>query len=731
MRALTIIFFILSIQTFVQSQTLSDTLGQSRIQLSGVIEQGTAVSLAKQDDILYVGVSGHLMIYDVSDPANFVEVASLPALNNFVWKLEIDGTTLGALSSPYAGSETLIHLIDVSDPALPRVIAEYVPENFAFNFVLQGNFLYVAEDTFEVLEIDASGDLSSVAKVPFARYESVSDMEVSGKHVYLTTNASSILVVDIESPHDAYLVGRHESDNLYRSLGIYGDYLYTFVGSSRILVFDVQTPSYPFQVGQVDRFTGDFHGELAFTDRFCYTANGRHGMTQLDLSDPAAPELFLYNIHRDSTTDFFANDILLDEGFAYLAVVDGIQVFDLSDEEKPQLVNHHRTMPAYGNLTGTDQFVATSIGLDLALLDIENRNAPQIVQQVDGTALRGWSVRHFHQNFLYVLGETDLRIYQLTASGTLVLRGSYEFEPYWWTNLSNATVANGHLYVAGSYGKLRVFSVEDPAVPFEIEQTQDFGHTSTIRALRDLLFVGSSGRLTILDISTPGTPTSLAEIPGNSYGFAIANNHLYIPSDSWNGHIRIYDIADVTAPILVDSLPLPWAYKIETDENLMMISHYDAASVYELRDEPKPVYLGSIAPPVRFEDYHIVDNYVYALTQYNGVYIYEVDQSTNLDEDRTLSPITNFQLSPNYPNPFNPETTIAFELAKAGIINLEVFNTLGQRVRVLKSGWQTAGPHQILWDGRDDAGHPVSSGSYFYKLKTEHGEETRRMVLVR
>ncbi len=85
-----------------------------------------------------------------------------------------------------------------------------------------------------------------------------------------------------------------------------------------------------------------------------------------------------------------------------------------------------------------------------------------------------------------------------------------------------------------------------------------------------------------------------------------------------------------------------------------------------------------------------------------------------------------YSLNQNYPNPFNPTTTIAFSLAKAGNVNLSVYNLLGQQVETLVDGPMGAGLQQITWDAGQYA-----SGMYFYRLTTDDFSATRKMVLLK
>lgn len=84
----------------------------------------------------------------------------------------------------------------------------------------------------------------------------------------------------------------------------------------------------------------------------------------------------------------------------------------------------------------------------------------------------------------------------------------------------------------------------------------------------------------------------------------------------------------------------------------------------------------------------------------------------------------------NQPNPFSPETSIAFDLPKAGPVELVIYGVNGRRIRGLVKDIREAGRHTASWDGRDDAGVKVGSGIYFYQLTAVGAEESRRMILL-
>jgi len=90
-----------------------------------------------------------------------------------------------------------------------------------------------------------------------------------------------------------------------------------------------------------------------------------------------------------------------------------------------------------------------------------------------------------------------------------------------------------------------------------------------------------------------------------------------------------------------------------------------------------------------------------------------------------------FRLEQNFPNPFNPLTTIRFGLPTAQTVDLAVFAIDGSGVTTLVQEFLAAGPHEVTWDGRDEHGRQVPSGTYFYRLLGDDFSQTKRMVLLK
>jgi hypothetical protein len=142
-------------------------------------------------------------------------------------------------------------------------------------------------------------------------------------------------------------------------------------------------------------------------------------------------------------------------------------------------------------------------------------------------------------------------------------------------------------------------------------------------------------------------------------------------------------------------------------------------------------------------------SYIYGLNDYanqtiriavqcvsNDAFVFMLDDlqivsAGGTDNDDPTAPALTTALNGNYPNPFNPETTISYSVEKAGKVTLEVYNILGQKVRTLVNDTKDAGSHNVVWNGKDQAGNNVSSGVYFYRMKNGNYSKTNKMILMK
>jgi Tol biopolymer transport system component len=128
---------------------------------------------------------------------------------------------------------------------------------------------------------------------------------------------------------------------------------------------------------------------------------------------------------------------------------------------------------------------------------------------------------------------------------------------------------------------------------------------------------------------------------------------------------------------------------------------------------------------------YIIQNFGVEYYQYS-LYVRDFTTKIQTAVDRIEAPEASphgFAISGNYPNPFNPSTTISLKLPETGTVSLAVYDIIGRKVRDLVNGPLARGAHSLVWDGRDSAGRPVSSGVYL-TLLTMNGKSTANRMLL-
>jgi len=194
------------------------------------------------------------------------------------------------------------------------------------------------------------------------------------------------------------------------------------------------------------------------------------------------------------------------------------------------------------------------------------------------------------------------------------------------------------------------------------------------------------------------------------------------PSSSSEVTITLPAPADVTAQSQEPNIIISWS--IPTTRSIVSYSVYRDNEV--------------IAEDIMTSPYEDLDvptaNYIYnVVTVYDGGWESEMSNNAfvmHTDANELLKPVST-ELTGNYPNPFNPTTTISFSTKEAGFVSINIYNMKGQLVKKLVEGNLEAAYHNVLWNGMDDSNKTVSSGIYFYKMKTTDYTATQKMILMK
>ncbi len=178
------------------------------------------------------------------------------------------------------------------------------------------------------------------------------------------------------------------------------------------------------------------------------------------------------------------------------------------------------------------------------------------------------------------------------------------------------------------------------------------------------------------------------------------------------------------------------------DDKIIIIGGYNEVSRALASTEIFSTTFGSAAirfgPPMNFPRRNPMavkfKNWIYVFGGENNSRrdvpsVERLDLLTNVEEN--FETPSEFTLNQNYPNPFNPSTTISFKIAQKSNVLIEIFNLLGERIKVLCNEEFQPGTHELDWAGKDDSNTPLAAGMYIYKLTAGQFVDSKKMVLVK
>jgi hypothetical protein len=240
--------------------------------------------------------------------------------------------------------------------------------------------------------------------------------------------------------------------------------------------------------------------------------------------------------------------------------------------------------------------------------------------------------------------------------------------------------------VADGDAGLRIIDVSTPSSPVEVGFFDTGGWAWGVAVSGSYAYVadGSDG-LRIIDVSTPSSPVEVGfyDTGGESWGVAVSGSYAYV-ADAWNG-LRIIDVSTPSSPVEVGFFD----------------TGFQAFGVA------------------------VSGSYAYVADWADGMYIIQNDLLVGINEESSHLP-ENFLLAQNFPNPFNPTTTINYQIPEFSFVSLKVYDVLGSEIRTLVNEEKQSGIYNVEFDATK-----LTSGIYFYRLQAGDYVATKKMVLMK
>ncbi|KAA3597874.1 MAG: T9SS C-terminal target domain-containing protein [Calditrichaeota bacterium] len=197
-----------------------------------------------------------------------------------------------------------------------------------------------------------------------------------------------------------------------------------------------------------------------------------------------------------------------------------------------------------------------------------------------------------------------------------------------------------------------------------------------------------------------------------------------------------------TARQIENSIQLSWATASETENEgfnvYRKLGNEDFVKIasHKSHTELKGQGNTSLETFYTFNDNSKLQNgefYTYLISdvETNGIETKHEESAQSVLFEVQSQEVRKFELKQNYPNPFNPSTTISYNLAKDSKVSLKIYNEIGEFVKELTNGFRYEGSHNVIWDGTNNNGKSVSSGTYFYKISAGTFTQTNKMILLK
>jgi len=673
----------------------------------------------------------------------------------------------------YVGSGSELMVIDLTDESAPEIVYSLDLSWLINDIVVESDLAYVAIAASGLLILDVSDPFQPVPVGHVPNPGQALGVAVADGYAYVADHNEGLMVVDVTDPTQPLAVGSLDTPGSAYQVVAEDGYAYVADHAGGLHVIDVHDPSSPTLAATLE--TSGFAIDLVKEGPLLFIAEYRTGLTVVDVSDPAAP--YLSGKIED---DFLrgARDIALGGDMAYLVLgPSGLVAIDIGNPTNPMLV---ATMPNEDvdsrdvAVRGQSIFV---LAPNFKVLDIAKPVAPPVVASVPVIAVGGLALANDHAYVTsapYASG--TLKVLDLADPDNPVLVGAVADT---LGRPACVAVAGEMAYVGDSWGALWTVDVADPADPLRMGVVTVPGAVLDVEVSGSYAFAAcSEAGVQVVDVTDPANPqvVILMSTNGLAGGVAVAGNNLFIADDAVGVHQ--WDISDPRAPVLAATMPVPGEPRgITVDGHLAYVP--DATGRLWILDLESRSILGDGRVPGQLRSVTLADGMAYVVGTTTGVQVVDVTDPTtprhvgsmagrwSLDAAvfggniyTTVWSYTPFlasglhvyrpqctdptgvvdfptlpwaiQLAQNFPNPFNPSTTIGYDLAHPAAVQLTVFDVSGRVVRRLQTGKrQAAGSHQAVWNGRDERGRGVASGVYFYRLVAGGESSTRRMVLMK
>ncbi len=711
---------------FLGYASLSIASAQEIEYVSSTLYSGPITTVSTSGNYAYTSVVGMLLTFSISDPIDPTLINSYP-LEQGASSQFVSGNYL------YTGSKALpanFQIIDISNPAQPEAIGFLRTGTPVEDIFIRGDYAYLATglNGLNIVDISNPSNPTVVFNFRLWTYELALSVDVSGDFAVLGSDMR-IYLINVSNPASPQVAWQSNTqDNSDYSSTEIADTL-AFIASRvyGIYIYNISNPFSPNLINIYDTngLRDQRNLKIKLSGNLAYAVNASH-LYIIDISNPESPNLLGTFTPPNENPDFCR--LWLSYPYVFIADLRGfMRIVNVSDDANPILTGSFETIhDLWGRISLNGNYAYLWGGSEynrmLAITDITDSSNPAFINEM----------------------ELPYNIYDLYISGNYGYAASQQYRFYILnlfqpTNpqvLSSIPIPGGgycvykqgeYVYagVRGDSTGMYIINISNPLNPNIVSRMICINRQFPKRIIvRDTIAYSlDSDSLHIIDVANPALPREICGWGGHGYlmDFDIEGNYAYVLESLWT---FIIDISNPTAPFIVGHYVSGNCTDIMVRGNyLYLAAQYRGVSIVNVFDPANPyllAYRPAAGSPYSLD---VRDDLVYIADTYSlGVYRFN---PTGIDGEIPELPVK-ADLADCYPNPFNPITTIQFDLPKASFVSLDIFDILGRKVETLINAKQEAGHHSIIWDGSDR-----SSGIYFYRIKADDFVDTKKMLLLK
>lgn len=719
---------------------------------------------------------------DCIDYQNYLHLLAVEQEASSLFALAVDPPYV------YGSHGSRLATISLHDPGAPLLVsALQMPIYYARTIVRHDRTLFLACPSIGLGIVDVAIPTAPIWIGAYTGSGTVWDLAVQHPLVFLAANGG-LVILDVSDPATPLMVGQHAMSISAVAVAQAGGLAYASVNEGpddcRVTVVDCSDPTTPTPVASLALPVGEAH-PLAFGP--VVYVGGADGIVVLDVEDPRDPQVVTILPTTGPARPMVHDGLLLcaDNDL-------GMRVYDLGDPFAPTLLATYTTAEDTYDIAAVDDLALVACDDDdggLYVLDITHRLAPPMLQTI--TLNENATEVEVGTGCVVVAREQPiLDIYAAASGGTiaplstlsLLEEGGQILDLAVAGELAAVLVEDIH-----HLDHLRLVDLADPAHPVARGAYQPQG-TSVVavavaagRALLSEYDVYGKCGLSLIDVSDLDTPRIVGSMstPGACFHAVIAETLAYVgcgqdlltvavgsPTAPAPPHV----VASVLLPSFINGLAVSGGLGAAgCREHGLQLFTFDSEGLPVLRGTAGAMAIGArtvaLAPGVAYakttpaagfavwdvsnpDDPQLLGGssspgFVYDLELFAGRPIASGGRSLTVapaacadltavtDEPRSPAPASTSTILGVAPNPGNPCSEVRFVLAATEAIDLTLHDLAGRRIVTLEHRWLPAGVHVRRWDGRDDHGRPVASGTYMVRLEAASGQSVSRLTIVR